>query len=383
MSWKVDHGDCLEVLRTLPDDSVYSCVTDPPYGLNFMSKTWDSEDGVQIRVELWSELLRVLKPGAHMIVFGGARTHHRVACAIEDAGFEIRDCLMWLYGSGFPKNLDVSKTIDKKLGAEHLCEFVCENPAKRPYNYTKGETSTNCQSPPRADKTATDDAKRWQGWGTALKPAYEPVVLARKPPSGTVVETVLEHETGAINIDACRVETDWETDPNKRGLGYGHLNRDYENDSMFGLKSREQDTSKGRWPPNVLLSPEEDTTDEESPYRYFPRFCYTKKASRKERNEGLETSRNDHPTVKPLALMQWLVRLVTPPGGLVLDPFTGSGSTGVACVLQGFDFHGIEREEPYVKIARERIGAQGPPEPSDESPEEEPDPFSLFLDDDL
>lgn len=326
--FELHNGDCLEVLRGMPDNSVDSIVTDPPYGLSFMGKRWDYDVP---SVEVWAECLRVLKPGGHLLSFGGSRTYHRMACAIEDAGFEVRDCIMWLYGSGFPK----SRNLD-------------------------GE---------------------WQGWGTAMKPAHEPIVVARKSLAGTVAANVLQFGTGALNIDGCRVG-DHGARNNGRAAGtngiYGHI----------GATER-IDYGKGRWPANVIHDGSEEVlaefpnapgqqgdlketgrarpssgrfVDMAPPHAHAARvetetsaarFFYCAKASKRDRGEG-----NNHPTVKPTGLMRYLCRLVTPPGGLVLDPFMGSGSTGKAAILEGFRFVGIEREADYVEIARQRISAE-------------------------
>lgn len=318
------------MLRTLADNSVDSIVTDPPYGLSFMGKRWDYDVP---SVEVWAECLRVLKPGGHLLAFAGTRTQHRMAVRIEDAGFEIRDMIAWVYGSGFPKSHNLS-----------------------------GD---------------------WQGWGTALKPALEPITVARKPLAGTVAANVLAHGTGALNIDGCRVGSD------VVGWGGGAAGGNTWNDENCGLaKGGEARPVEGRWPANLI----HDGTDEV--VGLFPestsgamkagtqraaqdapgsvchgtyggnatsveiaaskgsaaRFFYCAKAAKKDRGDG-----NNHPTVKPTDLMAYLCRLVTPPGGVVLDPFMGSGSTGKAAMREGFRFIGIEREPDYVRIAEARI----------------------------
>jgi hypothetical protein len=337
---KLIHGDCLEQLRGLPDCSVDSIVTDPPYGLSFMGKKWDYDVP---SVEVWQECLRVLKHGGHLLAFAGTRTQHRMAVRIEDAGFEIRDMIAWVYGSGFPKSLDVSKAIDKAAGAER--EVV----GKRTTGIGTGGGCTPIMGDGNRDITApsTDAAKQWNGWGTALKPAIEPITVARKPLIGTVAENVLQHGTGAINVDGCRVEG-------------------------------------GRWPANFIHDGSEEATDLLGD---SARFFYCAKASKKDRDEGCEgmderqrdESRkqgnvggdnprnrgvqlrsNHHPTVKPTDLMRYLCRLVTPPNGIVLDPFMGSGSTGKAAILEGFGFVGIEREAEYIDIAKARITKSKP-----------------------
>jgi len=357
-------GNCLETLKTLADNSVDSIVTDPPYELGFMGKTWDAS-GIAYNQDLWAECLRVLKPGGHLLAFSGSRTYHRMTVAIEDAGFEIRDQIMWLYGSGFPKSLDVSKAIDKAAGLlEHEASaFTVAGRTDKnlPSPVTKGYEPPKPQSP---------EAQRWQGWGTALKPAHEPICVARKPLTGTVASNVLEWGTGALNIDGSRVG-----DEKLNLLPAGSMS----GTSMRGPdpKGSESHTVIGRWPANVI----HDGSDEV--LAGFPndagRFFYCAKASKSERNAGLEgmverrpdertetgmgtfaekgvaKQSNFHPTVKPLALMRYLIKLVTPPSGTVLDPFLGSGSTAVACVLEGFDWIGCEMTEDYWPIIEARV----------------------------
>ena len=252
------NGDCRTILAELETNSVDAIVTDPPYELGFMGKAWD-RSGIANDVAMWAECLRVLKPGGHLLSFGGSRTYHRMACAIEDGGFEIRDQIMWLYGSGFPKSLDVSKAIDKAAGVEDQREFKCLNPADRPGNSgsgVMGETATTgngWRKPVRPDKTLaySDTAKQWDGWGTALKPAHEPIVVARKPLIGTVAANVMQHGTGALNIDGCRVGNG----EDKIGGGCAGVSKLYEG----GITVRNPvDFSVGRWPANVILSYPED-----------------------------------------------------------------------------------------------------------------------------
>lgn len=414
-------GDCIETMRQMDAGSVDAVVCDPPYGLEFMGKEWDSfrsddrdvpgyngrATGTEIvdpysapptmlAFQNWTrewarEALRVLKPGGHLLAFGGTRTYHRLAAGIEDAGFEIRDTLAWMYGSGFPKSLDVSKAIDKAAGAEREVISLERSPFRM------------------ADPKM---GSRWQGWGTALKPAYEPVVVARKPLSGTVAANVLQHGTGALNIDGTRIGDTVETWPSSRG---GNTRR-----SMAGGAMLESDTGlapSGRWPANVLLDEhaaallDEQTGelssganptrrsadgDDRQAFGKFAgqesvtpargaesgaasRFFYVAKASSAERNAGLDwfpakefkrhadervwdipgshskPRANVHPTVKPVEVMRWLIRLVTSPDGTVLDPFTGSGTTGIAAHLEGVQFIGIEREPEYHAIAKARI----------------------------
>lgn len=331
MKPRIIRGDCLRVLPLLPDAACDSVVTDPPYELGFMGKAWDGQ-GIAYSLVLWREVLRVLKPGGHLLAFGGTRTYHRMTCAIEDAGFEIRDSLHWMYGTGFPKSLNLG-----------------------------------------------------DGRGTALKPGHEPIVLARKPLVGTVAANVEHWGTGALNIDGCRLSTTEDTG-RKRGT-FPHSDDAWGN----GALTHTEGHVAGRWPANVLLDPEAarelDAQSGETksgapssvrgrraggfgdvgaskgdPVPNGPqygdsggasRFFYVAKPSRKERGEG-----NTHPTVKPVALMRYLVRLVTPPGGLVLDPFAGSGTTGLAAAKEGMRFIGVEREAEYTRIACTRLQAE-------------------------
>jgi site-specific DNA-methyltransferase (adenine-specific) len=379
--WSVTHGDCLEVLRTIPDASVDAVVTDPPYGLSFMGKRWDYDVPSE---EIWRECLRVLKPGGHLLAFAGTRTQHRMAVRIEDAGFEIRDMIAWVYGSGFPKSLDVSKAIDKAAGAER--EVVGKS--RRHGGGTMAGSSFQV-SPEVPDITApaTEAARQWSGWGTALKPALEPITVGRKPLVGTVAANVLEHGTGGLNVDGCRIAAGDGYTENAVTQGVNTAQTSYE-------PRRERRTfepsQSGRWPANLIHDGSDEvvglfpvtgaskaaprggtnpnpmdwgngradgniTKGHDDNGGSAARFFYCTKASKADRGEG-----NGHPTVKPTDLMRYLCRLVTPPGGLVLDPFTGSGSTGKAAILEGFRFLGIEREAEYVEIARARIAAAEP-----------------------
>jgi DNA modification methylase len=398
-------GDCIEQMRTLEADSVDAIVTDPPYGLEFMGKEWDGFGtplGFQTWTEQWArEALRVLKPGGHLLAFGGTRMYHRLAAGIEDAGFEIRDTLMWLYGSGFPKSLDVSKAIDKAAGVEREKWETLPMQAKGEI----GEISKNRRcavclkalasgNPCLCDRTTTpitEGAKKWQGWGTALKPAVEPIVLARKPLIGTVADNVLKHGTGALNIDASRIGTEGGT--YKASKPDGASTGIYGDGLNGGSKAQ---INSGRWPANILLDEEAAAMlDEQAPKTgaFAPvksghsgkskgiygdynqrgddgatfygneqggasRFFYVAKAGRAERNKGLE--RNIHPTVKPVQLMRYLIRLVTPKGGVVLDPFLGSGTTAVAAIEEGVDWIGCEREPEYLEIIEARVAAAQP-----------------------
>lgn len=333
--YNIHLGNCLEVLKGIPDNSVDSIVTDPPYGLSFMGKKWDYDVPEKA---IWEECLRVLKPGGHLLAFAGARTQHRMAVRIEDAGFEIRDMIAWVYGSGFPKSMDVSKAIDKAAGAEREVVGRSESTAATGGVYGEYGKGFDITAP------ATDAAKQWQGWGTALKPALEPITVARKPFKVTVADNVLEWGTGAINIDGCRVGTDGGT----RKESSGEKCETVSVGGFLNAKAGEPVPGMGRWPANVI----HDGSDEV--VAGFPnnnaRFFYCAKTSRKDRGEG-----NNHPTVKPTDLMAYLCRLVTPPGGVVLDPFMGSGSTGKAAMREGFRFIGIEMDADYLAIAEARI----------------------------
>ena len=356
------HGDCLDALRQLPDASVDAVVTDPPYGLSFMGKRWDYDVP---SVEVWAECLRVLKPGGHLLAFAGTRTQHRMAVRIEDAGFEIRDMIAWVYGSGFPKSLDVSKAIDKAAGAEREVvgksnRHVSGKPTQRTAGLNGSATfSESVGMGAFITAPATDAARQWQGWGTALKPALEPITVARKPLSGTVAENVLQHGTGALNIDGCRVATDDKLGGGaEKAQNAGKIHEGWQRPWMSDPVASEayaercranvaRSEALGRWPANLIHDGGEEVT---GLLGEAARFFYCPKASKKDRDAD-----NNHPTVKPTDLMRYLCRLVTPPGGTVLDPFMGSGSTGKAAVLEGFRFIGCEREANYLAIAQARI----------------------------
>lgn len=365
------HGNNLDILPTIPENSVDSIVTDPPYELGFMGKKWDAS-GIAYNVELWRECLRVLKPGGHLLAFGGTRTYHRMVVAIEDAGFEIRDSIHWVYGSGFPKSLDVSKAIDKAAGAKReVIATLDVGPDIRGNNY---ENATGRMV---ADITvpSTDAAKRWNGWGTALKPAHEPIVVARKTVDGTVASNVLKHGTGALNIDGCRIRRadDDVSVAGNRTATFGTQETRSGGDGSGGWKQDET----GRWPANVIHDGSPEVLE------HFPdtaaRFFYCAKPSKAERNAGLDgmpekrpdersdigmgtfvekgvgKQSNFHPTVKPITLMRYLVRLVTPPNGTVLDPFAGSGTTLVAATLENVNSVGIELTADYLPIIEGRL----------------------------
>ena len=412
------HGNNLDLLAAVRDNFAHAVVTDPPYGLGFMGKDWDS---ALPDPRTWAECLRVLRPGGHLVAFGAPRLVHRLTCQIEDAGFEVRDQLLWLFGSGFPKSLDVSKAIDAAAGA------VREVVGSRRTNAGNGGEGNNFLTEgsrsPVVDITApaTPEAARWSGWGTALKPAYESIVLARKPLDGTVAQTVQRWGTGAINVDACRVEGEG-AEAGRSRHGGGTMEG-----ASFQMPDSRSSMPAGRWPANLildeaagaLLDQQSGTTkstqgkprkgapgegygmthtgaeysDSGGASRFFARvdfgevdrFMYCPKASRSEREAGLdhlptrvvdpsreedaaardnprtgagrsgEARRNHHATVKPIDLMRWLVRLVTPPGGMVLEPFAGSGTTPAACALEDVDCLAMELDADYVEIARARV----------------------------
>jgi site-specific DNA-methyltransferase (adenine-specific) len=372
-------GNNLEVLPTLPDNSVDSIVTDPPYELGFMGKSWDNS-GIAYDIELWRECLRVLKPGGHLLAFSGSRTYHRMTVAIEDAGFEIRDMISWISNKTFPKSHNISKAIDKLQGGQVKVGKAFKVAGEYGNRDLRNPETQGLNRDEMRHTADTDDAKQWDGWGTALKPSVEPIVLARKPVEGTIAENVLQHGTGGINIDATRIGDDLITITNGKGFA-----------SSFGggINNNGGNQHVGRWPSNAII---DETTaellDEEK------RFFYVVRASQQDRNEGLEglekqslgakgngvtrtcatcnavvidgcecpdrtyinpTRLNFHPTVKPTKLMQYLIRLVTPENGIVLDPFCGSGSTGKAALLEKKQFIGIELTKEYLPIIEGRI----------------------------
>ena len=487
--WRIVVGDCRERLAEEPAESVDAVVCDPPYEIGFMGRSWDSS-GVAFQPETWEAALRVLKPGGHLLAFGGSRTHHRIAVAIEDAGFEIRDTIMWMYGQGFPKSLNVSKQLDRAAGAEPevVGEKVTGN-ARSGSAWRDGDAGGQVLVPDT--RPTSEEGRRWEGWGTALKPGYEPIIMARKPPRQSIAASVTEHGTGAINVAGCRIATG----DDLNGGAYSAERKPSESDwvkhggTIHSSTGREYEAPAGRWPANVLLThhldcrpagvrrvpsgtavnrnylegerrgheatsyeikgrkaPDQTYAGEDGmetvpawdchpdcPIRLLDeqsgtltsganptrrrsdkfrtaygdfegesecipargadsggasRFFYCAKASRAERNAGLDhlpiagrtddgygsiqtpngearstprenwnprEVRNPHPTVKPIDLMRWLIRLATPPGGTVLDPFLGSGTTGCAAALEGMAFIGIEREADYIAIAEARI----------------------------
>lgn len=389
MSYTIHNGDCLNVLAELDENSIDTCITDPPYELGFMGKRWDSS-GVAFQVATWEAVYRVLKPGAILLAFGGTRTYHRMVCAIEDAGFEIRDTIAWVYGSGFPKSYDISKGIDKQAGAER--EVIGENirlgdskayprnPSGTNTSFEIGANGKPYETKGNITAPSTPEAQLWNGWGTALKPAFEPIVVAMKPIDGTFVNNALTWGVAGLWIDGGRISAN-EHEPNARDSKGGKAGTSW---FTGDIDNGEWNGNQGRFPANLI----HDGSDEV--VGLFPndaqRFFYCAKASRSERNAGLEgmpdkertdyggfhseqglinnnrkpenrvPMQNGHPTVKPIELMRYLVRLTkTPTGGIVLDPFAGSGTTGIACKLEGREFIGIEREAEYVEIAEKRI----------------------------
>ena len=443
---KLYHGDCLEELKKIPDNSVDSIVTDPPYGLSntkpaqvadvlkawvtgdtesvpakkggFMNASWDS---FVPPPAVWEECMRVLKPGGHMAVFAGARTQDLMGLSIRLAGFEIRDTLGWVYGSGFPKSMGISKAIDKtkkisihkrcgspvstdekditllgddgessgysaaclkcdedlfpfeieQVSASEVREVVGSGSAGAGFNPVKGfgsgvTTLGDKVSSQTWDVTApaTSEAQRWDGWGTALKPAIEPIILARKPLDGTVANNVLAHGVGGLNIDACRVGTDDTLVAGGPSSPLPGDTRSAKGQGMFseGTSSTFVQNPAGRFPANVLLDEHAAAEmDKQSgsggASRFFPVFKYQAKAPKKERPviEREDGTKIQHPTVKPVALMEWLVTLVTPPNGVVLDPFAGSGTTLQAALNEGFDPIGVEQDVDYIQLINKRL----------------------------
>jgi len=426
---KIICGDCVEVMKEIPENSIDAIVTDPPYGLAFMGEEWDKlkiarktnsqvitylgagmklDRKVNLGMQLWhaqwlKEAYRILKPGASLLAMGGTRTFHRLMVAIEDVGFIIKDTLMWLYGSGFPKAQDLGKMIDKRMGVKRnlatkeveIKDLFRNEKEKviirKPWNnsahhFIPGENHKervylNITEP------ATDLAKYWDGWKIGgIKPAYEPIVWAVKSPEGSYVDNVLKWEVGAVNVDACRIETDWNNDPTKRGW-QGRHSRNIGATNNFGIVGNKalnsQPHIKGRFPANVILDEEAGRLlDEQSGiskssggnigvkrnkvYGKFgesvkgqsgfldlggaSRFFYCAKASRAERGED-----NKHPTVKPIKLFEWLIKLVTREGQIVLDPFLGSGTTAIAAYRSDRKYIGIEREKEYIESANARL----------------------------
>ncbi len=432
--FEIINGDCIKEMKKMESNSVDSIVTDPPYNLTttkrwkndsnfsknqsdvgkrftkgFMGKEWDGT-GIAFDTEIWEEALRVAKPGAHLLAFGSPRTYHRMACAIEDAGWEIRDTVMWLFLTGFPKSQNISKMIDKKLGVEQKPtgrvklghEEFANRGNKSSVQSFKGTLGGKggfdrpwMDDPEKIEayhmetEPGSEEAKQWVGWGSNLKPAYEPVILARKKVEKTIAENVLKYGTGGLNIDECRINPG-EIVPGGGGGRVGNFaGKSQSNEPLSG--NRQKPHVQGRWPTNIIFDEEAGklldeqsgprtsgsgngnakvggkSKDQTIPLRrgtLIPRndtggasrFFYCPKQSKKDRNEGCEElTPNNHPTVKATDLMRYLCRLITPPNGIVLDPFMGSGSTGKAAILEGFRFIGIEKEKEYVEIAKKRI----------------------------
>lgn len=342
--------DCATLPQRFDPDTFTSVVTDPPYGLKFMGKAWDH--GVPGTL-YWEAIANVCRPGAHLLAFGGTRTFHRLTCAIEDAGWEIRDCLMWLYGSGFPKSHDVSKALDKSAGAERKVVGYDLAKAKQ----ATGQEGTvghgdRCANDGAITTPATAGAKTWDGYGTALKPAWEPIILARKPLIGTVASNVLRHGTGALNIDGCRVGT---SDRYSYPQGPGGKSHHYSSSKRSAEVHPNPTESHplGRWPANVIHDGDEGVV---GPMGDAARFFYCAKAGQKERTAGGGVE-NRHPTVKPLVLMRYLLKLVaSPEENYVLDPFCGSGSTLVACKQMGLGCVGLDIDRESIIATIKRLG---------------------------
>lgn len=386
MKYQILNGDNRIVLKTLPDNSIDSIITDPPYGIDFLGKSWDANTG---SLETYQECLRVLKPGGHILAFSAARTYHHLAITLEQAGFEIRDQIMWIYSSGFPKSQDVGRSIDRAAGKKTSKPKLIPYENKQPESQSLGATRGKC---PKCLKDQTHQLKcldigcvlkvkpaqnEWAGWGTALKPAHEPICMARKPSKLSIAKNVQLHGTGALNIDACRIGDDpmiirhLKKDDGKAFTHHGDGKKNWDTYEDVG-------TVEGRFPSNVIGEITE-------PYQ---KYFYCPKVSRNERHCGFEdpgpmfqgsrtdiyqpnknspdiqitsaekkSGGNNHPTVKPVELMKYLIKLITPPNGRVLDPFNGSGSTGMAAVELGYEYIGIEQDESYCKISRRRIAA--------------------------
>ena len=361
------HGDCKETLKILPDNCIEAIVTDPPYELGFMGKSWDST-GIANDVSMWKECLRVLKPGGYLLAFSGTRTYHRMASAIEDAGFEVRDMIEWVYGSGFPKSLNINKTINKLQGNEREVVGQSRNGKNSLMGGLSNTETTTIQD-------VTKGTSVWEGWGTALKPAHEPICMARKPlESKTVAENCLKWGTGGINIDESRVGTS--------GARFNGRNVDSNIYGKYGIGKPKEDYNMGRFPANLIHDNSEEVMEcflNESA-RFFKSIIYNAKAGKSERNMGCDeleqkqyshdgrkteienpyqrnksVSSNNHPTVKPIALMEYLVKMVTRDGQTVLDPFSGSGTTLIACKKNNRKYIGCELDAEYIKIAEARL----------------------------
>jgi site-specific DNA-methyltransferase (adenine-specific) len=377
---KVDlhNNDCRIAMKQLIESGVQvdSVVTDPPYEIGFMGKSWDST-GIAFQVEVWELALQLLKPGGYLLAFSSSRTYHRIAVAIEDSGFEIRDQIMWVYGSGFPKGLDIGKAIDIKLGNER--EVIGKESRM---NEPSGIVNVGQGDRKEVVRILSKGNSEWEGWGTALKPAHEPIVMARKPISEkTIADNVLKYSTGGINIDGCRVG-----EVTAQGRYPANFIHDGSDEVISNFPVVEGKDNFKRGASSIFGSPADGSGyngESKSTWANASRFFYCAKASKKEREIGLSSlganqysydgrneiadnpfarlsamdmrSKNIHPTVKPIALMKYLCRLVTPKGGTVLDPFMGSGSTGVSAKDEGFNFIGIELDEDYFNLSKHRI----------------------------
>lgn len=420
---KILQGDCLIKLKELEDNSVDSIVTDPPYELGFMGKSWDNT-GIANNKDMWGECLRVLKPGGHLLAFSGTRTYHRMASAIEDAGFEVRDMIEWVYSTGFPKSLNIGKVMDKFLKTGNASWNGTGDSSNGALGYSKLQHNQEYRPEDYSNRHQNKDivteekAKQWEGWGTALKPAHEPICMARKPlAEKTVAENVLKYGTGGINIDESRVETSenitihkgnkfggiagttletFKTDGQNLGRFPANLIHDNSEEvrecfPSVGGGSFKQGSYRHKAPENLyqlgttkkegaLQNAPDNYGDSGSASRFFKSIIYQAKASKSERNKGCEgleekqyshdgrdkeienpyqrnksVATNNHPTVKPIALMEYLIKMVTPKGGVVLDPFAGSGSTLVAAKQNGFQYIGIEMTEEYIPIIEARL----------------------------
>ena len=388
MTWQVINGNNIDILKKYDDDTFDSIVTDPPYGIEFLGKDWDKNTGA---METWKECFRVLKPGGHLLAFSAARTYHHLATNIEMAGFEIRDQLMWLYGTGFPKSSDVGRKIQKRQGVEEYGDSV-DTTKNVGFGMTDHQrVKAGVEWSTKATKVGTvkctsPEAKQWEGWGTHLKPAHEPIVMARKPFKGSAIDNVLEYGVGVLNIDASRIGNEEITtsyNPGIKGkMAHGHTPEDN--------KTHKLEPHRGRFPSNVIMDEEAGAIlDAQAPktgnassskrtktgmtgtgaslqwhkkagesngisdgLSGASKFFYCPKVSKSER-----MTFNNHPTVKPVELMKYLIRLVTPENGKVLDPFNGSGSAGMACVELGHDYVGCELDPEYVEISNKRISA--------------------------
>ncbi|MFW6100659.1 MAG: DNA methyltransferase [Bacteroidota bacterium] len=419
MEVKLINDDCISAMKEMDDDSVDSVVTDPPYGYKFMGKKWDYDVP---GIDVWKECLRVLKPGGHLLSFAGTRTQHRMCVNIEDAGFEIRDMIAWVYGSGFPKSHNISKAIDKKAGVERVVVGKREHPTLKDVSKIEEQANAAHGSNEWArvwDLTApaTEEANQWEGWGTALKPALEPITVARKPFNTTIADNVLKYGTGGLNIDGCRITT-VENITNHSRSKESAISKGKYGDSQEQETHQTDSQKLGRFPANLIHDGSNEVTelfpsnagafapvrrghdgksngiygdyyqkgDDGASFRgdigSAARFFYCAKASKEDRDEGLEgiekrqqdESRkqgnpggdnprnrglqlryNNHPTVKPTDLMRYLCRLVTPPKGIILDPYMGSGSTGKGAVKEGFSFIGIDDDKQWIEVAQKRI----------------------------